>query len=182
MVMRIQNSENRKKFLLKIFRLIFTYYSLSVTFVFRKKSTSRLTSYRVWTRLVIIGAVLIIAYFTTNKDKERKFATRRETIILRAQNVDCATEYLNEITQYITCVPNKCGRFVTDSLATEQETNALIDLAKRGMSFGGGSGGVSILDLHSGALSKGRNFVNIYALPEAKGFLTEEALTAYKVI
>lgn len=124
---------------------------------------------------------MIIAYFTSNRDKERKFATRRETIIFRAQDLDCSTEYLNEITQFATCVPNKCGRFVTDSLATEQEVNALIDLAKRGMSFGGGSGGVSILDLHSGALSKGKNFINIYALPEAKGFLTEDALTAYKV-
>lgn len=131
---------------------------------------------------MIVVAVLIIAYFISNKDKERKFALRRESIIFRAQNVDCSTEYLSEITQFVTCVPNKCGRFVTDSLATEQEANALIDLAKRGMSFGGGSGGVSILDLHSGALSKGRNFINIYTLPEAKGFLTEEALTAYKVI
>lgn len=150
-------------------------------FICRKKSTSRLTSYRVWTRLVIVVAVLIIAYFTSNKDKERKFATRRESIIFRAQDVDCDTEYLNEIAQYITCVPNKCGRFVTDSLVTEQEAIALIDLAKRGLSFGGGSGGVSILDLHSGALSKGQNFINIYKLPEAKGFLTEDALTAYKV-
>lgn len=149
---------------------------------FRKKSPSRLTSYRVWTRLIIIGAVLIIAYFTSNKDKERKFATRRETIILRAQDLDCSPDYLNEITQFDACVPNKCGRFVTDSLVTPQEVNALIGLAKRGMAFGGGSGGVSILDLHSGALSQGRNFVNIYTLPEAKGFLTEDALTAYKVI
>lgn len=131
---------------------------------------------------MIVVAVLIIAYFTSNKDKERRFATRRESIILRAQNVDCSTDYLSEITQYITCVPNKCGRFVTDSLVTEEETNALLSLAKTGMSFGGGSGGVSILDLHSGALSKGKSFVNIYTLPEAKGFLNEEALKAYKVI
>lgn len=127
-------------------------------------------------------AVLIIAYFTSNKDKERKFALRRESIILRSQNVECATEYLNEITQYVTCVPNKCGRFVSDSLVTEQEANALIDLAMKGLSFGGGSGGVSILDLHSGALSKGKHFVNIYTLPEAKGFLNEDALKAYKVL
>lgn len=126
-------------------------------------------------------AVLIIAYFTSNKDRERKFALRRESIILRAQNVDCSTDYLSEITQYITCVPNKCGRFVSDSLVTEQEANVLIDLAKKGLSFGGGSGGVSILDLHTGALSKGENFINIYTLPEAKGFLNDEALRAYKV-
>lgn len=160
---------------------IYIYSKFCVKFCFRKKPAARLTSYRIWTRLVIVVAVLIIAYFTSNKDKERKFATRRESIILRAQNVDCATDYLSEITQYIACVPNKCGRFVSDSLVNEQEANALIDLAKKGLSFGGGSGGVSILDLHSGALSKGRNFVNIYTLPEAEGFLNEEALKAYKV-
>lgn len=153
----------------------------SFFFFLRKKPATRLTSYRIWTRLVIVGAVLIIAYFTSNKDKERKFATRRESIIFRAQNVDCSPEYLNEISEFVTCVPKNCGRFVSDSLVTEQEANLLLDLAKKGLSFGGGTGGVSILDLHSGALSKGQNFVNIYTLPEAKGFLNEDALKAYKV-
>lgn len=149
--------------------------------IFSKKPAARLTSYRIWTRLVIVVAVLIIAYFTSNKDKERKFATRRESIILRAQNVDCATDYLSEIAEFSNCVPNKCGRFVTDSLVTDAEAALLLDLAKRGLSFGGSSGGASILDLHSGALSKGEDFVNIYKLPEAKGFLNDNALDAYKV-
>lgn len=140
-----------------------------------------MTSYRIWTRLVIVGAVLVITYFTSSKDKERKFATRRETIILRAQDLECSPQYLSEISEFNACVPNKCGRFVTDSLVTDQEANLLIDLAKKGLSFGGGTGGVSILDLHSGALSKGNNFVNIYTLPDAKGFLNEDSLNAYKV-
>lgn len=140
-----------------------------------------MTSYRIWTRLVIVAAVLIIAYFTSSKDKERKFATRRESIILRAQNVDCAPDYWSEISEFNSCVPNKCGRFVTDNLVSEPEANLLIELAKKGLSFGGGTGGVSILDLHSGALSKGNSFINIYTLPEAKGFLNEDALKAYKV-
>lgn len=147
----------------------------------RKKPAARLTSYRIWTRLVIVAAVLVIAYFTSNKDKERKFATRRETIIFRAQNVDCSPDYLSEIAGFKTCIPNKCGRFVSDSLVTEQEANQLLELAIKGLSFGGGSGGVSILDLHSGALSKDNNFVNIYTLPEAKGFLNEDVLKTYKV-
>lgn len=49
------------------------------------------------------------------------------------------------------------------------------------MSFGGGSGGASILDLQSGALSKDDAFVNIYKIPEAKGFLNANALNAYRV-
>lgn len=130
---------------------------------------------------MIVGAVLIIAYFTSSKDKERKFATRRESIILRSQNVDCDTDYLSEITEFASCVPNKCGRFVTDSLVTEQEASILLDLAKLGLSYGGSSGGASILDLHSGALSQGEEFVNIFKISEANGFLNENALNVYKV-
>lgn len=130
---------------------------------------------------MIVVAVSIIAYFTASNVKERRFATRKESIIFRAQDVDCSTEYLSEIAEFSACVPNKCGRFVTDSLVNEQEIKVLLDLAQKGLSFGGGSGGVSILDLHSGALSRGTNFVNIYTLPEAKGFLNENALQAYKV-
>lgn len=138
--------------------------------------------YRIWTRLIVVAAVLIIAYFTQSKEKERKFAIRRESIIFRSQNVDCDKDYLNEITELRSgCVPNKCGRFVTDSLVNESEAVALLELAQAGFRYGGSSGGASILDLHSGALSQGESFVNIYKLAEAKGFLNYNALTVYKV-
>lgn len=176
---KLKSLQNRRKS--KFSEVIFNSKDLLIWLNFSKKPAARLTSYRIWTRLVIVVAVLIIAYFTASKDKERKFATRRESIIFRSQNLDCDIAYLNEITEFASCVPNKCGRFVTDSLVTEQEANLLLDLAKKGLSFGGGIGGASILDLHSGALSKGEDFVNIYKLPEAKGFLNEDALHAYKV-
>lgn len=148
----------------------------------RKKTESRLTSFRIWTRLVICCSVLIIGYFLSGRPKERKFATRKESIIFRSQNVDCSPEFLSEMLEFKACMPNKCGRFVTDSLATEQDVQQLLSLAKAGLEFGGSSGGASILDLHSGALSKGENFVNIYSLPQAKGFLDMNALNTYKTI
>ena len=52
------------------------------------------------------------------------------------------------------CVPTKCGRAVLDNVVNTQEADALLALAKKGFAKGGGSGGASILDLHSGALSK----------------------------
>ena len=60
------------------------------------------------------------------------------------------------------CLPAKCGRMVTDTVVTEREGHALLALAKKGLEKGGSDGGASILDLHSGALSKGQNFVNVY--------------------
>ena len=41
-----------------------------------------------------------------------------------------------------------------DNVVNTQEADALLALAKKGFAKGGGSGGASILDLHSGALSK----------------------------
>ena len=57
------------------------------------------------------------------------------------------------------CAPTKCGRAVMDNVVSSEESDHLLRLAKKGFAKGGGSGGASILDLHSGALSK--VFMNI---------------------
>lgn len=62
------------------------------------------------------------------------------------------------------CLPAKCGRMVSDSVVDERDAHGLLEIAKKGLAKGGSSGGASILDLHSGALSKGSNFVNLYKL------------------
>ena len=60
------------------------------------------------------------------------------------------------------CVPTKCGRAVLDNVVSTKESDQLLELAKKGFAKGGGSGGASILDLHSGAISKvsRQNIVN----------------------
>jgi hypothetical protein len=62
------------------------------------------------------------------------------------------------------CLPAKCGRFVVDNVVSEHDAHALLDLAKKGLSKGGSTGGASILDVHSGALSQGEQFVNLYKM------------------
>ncbi|KAJ0060478.1 hypothetical protein NL108_013406 [Boleophthalmus pectinirostris] len=61
------------------------------------------------------------------------------------------------------CTPQKCGRAVTDAVVTREEAEVLRRLAERGLALAGSEGGASILDLHSGALSMGKQFVNIYS-------------------
>ncbi|XP_031841569.1 2-oxoglutarate and iron-dependent oxygenase domain-containing protein 3 isoform X2 [Nomia melanderi] len=46
----------------------------------------------------------------------------------------------------------------------------------------GSNGGASILDLYSGALSKGNGFIDIYTLPEAKWIFNNADLAIYKVV
>ena len=82
----------------------------------------------------------------------------------RYQNFLCAPSYKKQIADAGNpgCSPAKCGRMITDTLVDEGEANQLLVLAKKGLSQGGGAGGASILDLHSGALSKGQGFVSVY--------------------
>nr|XP_017496962.2 2-oxoglutarate and iron-dependent oxygenase domain-containing protein 3 isoform X4 [Manis javanica] len=60
------------------------------------------------------------------------------------------------------CSPRKCGRGVTDTVITRDEARRIRSIAEKGLSLGGSEGGASILDLHSGALSMGKHFVNLY--------------------
>lgn len=79
----------------------------------------------------------------------------------RVYTVDCSEDYEN-YKRYPGCTPLRCGRGVTDVVVTREEAQVLKRLAERGLSLAGSDGGASILDLHSGALSMGGQFVNIY--------------------
>ncbi|XP_014671387.1 PREDICTED: 2-oxoglutarate and iron-dependent oxygenase domain-containing protein 3-like isoform X2 [Priapulus caudatus] len=66
------------------------------------------------------------------------------------------------------CAPKRCGRVVMDGLVTSKEAEHLVELVESALSYGGSTGGASILDLHSGAMSKGNGFVNIYSYLKKK--------------
>ena len=69
---------------------------------------------------------------------------------------------------------------MSDKLVSGNEADALLGIAKRGMALGGSEGGATILDLHSGALSQGKNFVNIYRLNGANDVFKKADFTFYK--
>ena len=62
-----------------------------------------------------------------------------------------------------------CGRAVADDLFTADEARRLLRLVQSVMRFGGGSGGPTIYDLASGALSKDRHFIDIYTVLKVCG-------------
>uniref|UniRef100_A0A8D8H8Z5 2-oxoglutarate and iron-dependent oxygenase domain-containing protein 3 n=1 Tax=Culex pipiens TaxID=7175 RepID=A0A8D8H8Z5_CULPI len=141
---------------------------------------SQAQHHRMWARLVLIVGICVVVYFTTFRTREKKFATQRETLELRSQKLDCSKPFFEEIAKYSGCIPAHCGRFVSDKIVGGAEVDILLNLAKQGFRFGGSSGGASILDLHSGALSKESQFVNIYKIPEAKQIFTAELINTYK--
>lgn len=109
------------------------------------------------------------------------FAKQTELLPGKGQVVDCSREYVNEIDKYEGCAPKYCKRFVTDKVISLRETEELIKIAQKGLRYGGSSGGASIFDLHSGALSKGQHFVNVYKIKELKKHFTQEDFNTFRV-
>lgn len=137
---------------------------------------------RVFTRAVLILGVLAVVYFGTKEKNEVALAKQKEVLQHRAQDITCSDDYKMELQKFSGCVPQRCGRVVSDKLVTANEADALLSIAKRGMVLGGSDGGATILDLHSGALSQGKNFVNIYRLRGASDVFKKTDFTFYKVV
>lgn len=123
----------------------------------------------------------IVYFYSTNHSRETKFASVRENLPLRMQKFKCSQQYEEEMKKFPQCVPKKCGRFVADKLIEPKEVEILLEMAQNIIGLAGSSGGASILDIHSGALSYGEHYLNFYKMPEAKQFLKPEQLTVYNV-
>lgn len=142
----------------------------------------KLRPHKVWTWTVMVTAMSVIVFFLMNRTKEKTFARHKETIPLRTHYFDCSAAYLAEVESFPKCLPKQCGRFVMDSLLGSEEIDQLLELAEAGFELGGGSGGASILDLHSGALSRGKEFVNVYKLPKSENLNRPANFAVYQVI
>lgn len=67
-----------------------------------------------------------------------------------------------------------------DNVISNEEVEIMMALVKRGLSYGGSLGGASILDLHTGAMSKGVHFVNLYKLVSPRRLFDIHELKVYK--
>ncbi|XP_033467104.1 2-oxoglutarate and iron-dependent oxygenase domain-containing protein 3 [Epinephelus lanceolatus] len=117
--------------------------------------------------LLVVLSVCVVAMWlyviSLDSDITETLVRQGELVSLqpRVFTIQCSDDYDN-YKRYPGCTPQKCGRAVTDSVVTREEAQVLRRLAERGMALAGSEGGASILDLHSGALSMGKQFVNIY--------------------
>lgn len=112
--------------------------------------------------LCVCGALWL--YITSLDSDVTETLVRQSELVApqpRVYSVQCSEDYEN-FKRYPGCTPQKCSRAVTDNVVTREEAQVLRRLAERGLALAGSEGGASILDLHSGALSMGKQFVNIY--------------------
>lgn len=130
-------------------------------------------------RFVVLLGVICIVYFTSTRNKERKFAPQRESIQFRHQKFICAPNLFRDASKSSKCIPTQCGRFVSDSVIALDETDTILRLAKNIFKLSGLSTGISVFDLHSGDLSKEGSVVNLFNGVSASNniFSTEDMYT-----
>ena len=124
--------------------------------------------------------MLVVVWYNSKRGKEIALAKQKDVLLSRTQNVECAPDYRAELDTFPGCVPEKCGRVVSDKLVSNTETEILLKIASNGMNLGGSDGGASILDLHGGSLSKGRGFVNVYGIKGAEKIFNSADFAIYK--
>ena len=158
---------------------LFNHYNMLIILKLHR-SLNKSLPLRIISRIVVITSLLIIVYFSS-KENIVTFAKQSELLPGKGVIVECSTEYTKEVVKYEGCIPRDCKRFVTDQVVSEREAEELLKLAQKGLKHGGSYGGASILDLHSGALSKGQHFVNIYKLKEMKHLFTQNDFNVFRV-
>lgn len=135
---------------------------------------------QLWSRAVLMtGVLVIVIVMKWKKTNEITWVSQQETVAKVKQPLICSTAFHDEINKFEGCAIKQCGRFVMDGLFQEDQLNTLLGIFKKGLQFGHSSGGASILDLHSGALSKGERFINIFTNPETKNIWSETELASY---
>ncbi|XP_052663352.1 2-oxoglutarate and iron-dependent oxygenase domain-containing protein 3 isoform X3 [Harpia harpyja] len=133
-----------------------------------KKSRGQQESRWRWLKAAVLlfstaaGGLLSWSYLRAEDGVTEVLARHSENLQDKFVEIPCSEDY-DSHKRFEGCTPRKCGRGVTDAVITREEAERIRRIAERGLSLGGSDGGASILDLHSGALSLGKHFVNLYS-------------------
>ncbi|XP_048346048.1 2-oxoglutarate and iron-dependent oxygenase domain-containing protein 3 isoform X2 [Sphaerodactylus townsendi] len=132
------------------------------------KGNSQKNSQRKWLKVAfllscaVLGCLLSRNYLFSEEGVTEVLAHHGEILKDKFIEVPCSEDY-DSHKRFEGCTPRKCGRGITDAIISRGEAERIRRLAEKGLSLGGSDGGASILDLHSGALSLGKHFVNMYS-------------------
>ncbi|XP_074081315.1 2-oxoglutarate and iron-dependent oxygenase domain-containing protein 3 [Macrotis lagotis] len=152
-----------------------------------KKNQVHHESQRKWLKISVVGSsgllvsLLLWSFLNGDDGVTEVLAHHNEILHNRFIEVTCSEDY-DSHKRFEGCTPRKCGRGITDIVITREEAEQLRRIAEKGLSLGGSEGGASILDLHSGALSFGKHFVNLYRYFGAKiqDIFSEEDFQLYR--
>lgn len=120
----------------------------------------------------LLSLALVVVLYLSSWWKDRTpstFVSQLESVHTKSQTARCSSDYIEESRLFPECAPRKCGRVVSDIVVTADEVSKLLQVAQKGLALSRSDGGASILDLHSGSVSHGQGFVNVYKLAKEKG-------------
>ena len=145
--------------------------------------SKQIIPYHYVTPLVVSIFVIVLYYSVTNVSNSSTDDVSypcNETIY----NVTCQADK-DEVT-HPDCSPQDCARIVVREFLTTQQASQLVNLVKKALAHGRSDGGASIFDFHSGAISRGGKFINVYSVHTAAGgepvFSSGEFDVLYRVI
>ena len=96
--------------------------------------------------ILVIALVVVYVYKQYTQDPINVFASARDHLIKVQISRPCSVQdYRLDAQQFSSCVPNRCGRVVTDALVTHQEADHLLSLAQQGFALTQSNGSASIL-------------------------------------
>nr|XP_027204894.1 2-oxoglutarate and iron-dependent oxygenase domain-containing protein 3-like [Dermatophagoides pteronyssinus] len=133
-------------------------------------------SWPIWLRKIMISMSIMFIIYIYHYHKDNQSLSLKTTITMASRHdnylgspigkfIQCSTnDYHDDRIRFKQCTPNKCGRFVSDSIVNNNEALELRLFAQTIFTLIRPQGGVAIFDLASGALSNGTQFVNLYKL------------------
>lgn len=101
------------------------------------------------------------------------------------EEVKCVDEeYEKDRRLYKNCSPKFCGRYFSDFIMNEEDTDLLLGIANKGFSYGESSGGASIFDIYNGVVSKENAFISVKNTLKSqnKKLLTDEEIKGFNKV
>lgn len=147
--------------------------TISTTAEERQSLFSKSTLNRVIRRVILSASIMLVVYGYNLYNKSNQnviMASHRDDIggSPVGQLVACSGDFSVEQKMFKTCSPQRCGRFVSDSILSQAEVLEMRIMAETIFSLSRPSGGVAIFDFFTGALSNGTQFVNFFKFIEGK--------------
>jgi len=129
--------------------------------------------------ILVAGCAYLVYRGMMPRTRDYRWADCGESLLNKTWYIRCKSA-----AKFPDCSPKRCFRSVIDNFASAHESQLLRQMADFGISLtGGASGGPSILDLTSGAVSKGEVFVDAFALlKQQEIFFASEQLQTYNDI
>ncbi|RXG53668.1 2-oxoglutarate and iron-dependent oxygenase domain-containing protein 3 [Armadillidium vulgare] len=155
----------------------------------KKKETTETNGFNIDYKRIIIRCIVIVTIITiinyTQGNKLETFASVKDELKLKDLHFDCSLDFTRQLKNFKGCIPKMCGRFVADTLISLHEAQALAVIVQKGLSIAGPRGTeaeYSTMDIHSGALTKGNAFINIYEMDKSHKVITSEDVKIYRYI